>query len=101
MSPAAVRAALHRLLDELPDEELPAAGRFLEFLGSVARQAQEDEVESERVGPGQLARESIERWEQYQASGEYLDDGEVLAWVKSWGTSHELPPPTPRRRPPR
>lgn len=31
------------------------------------------------------------------ARGEVVDADEVHAWLRSWGTSNELPPPKPRR----
>lgn len=90
MSPFAVREALHRLLDELPDEELPAARRFLEFLRSLVRPAQG----STQPTPGEeFDHESLVAWDQYKATGKHAADEDVLAWLRSWGTDEELPAP--------
>ncbi len=51
----------------------------------------EEEAERARVE----TREAIER---YDATGEYIADEDVDAWLKSWGTKDELPPPTRVRR---
>lgn len=31
-------------------------------------------------------------------AGLYIPGEEIEAWVESWGTENELPPPEPRRR---
>jgi len=51
----------------------------------------EEEAERARV-------ETREAIEQYDATGEYIADEDVDAWLKSWGTKGELPPPTRVRR---
>jgi len=53
----------------------------------------EREEEAERARAE--TREAIER---YDATGEYIADEDVDAWLKSWGTKDELPPPTRVRR---
>lgn len=51
----------------------------------------EEEVERARAE----TREAIER---YDATGEYIADEDVEAWLESWGTKAELPPPRRVRR---
>src|SRR4030067_149462 len=49
----------------------------------------EEEEERERA----LVRERLAR---YDATGEYVAQEDVTAWLKSWGTDHQLPrPPVP------
>ena len=38
-------------------------------------------------------REAVEAWEEYQATGLHVTHEEVIAWLESWGTENELPPP--------
>ena len=42
-------------------------------------------------------RASIERGLADADAGRLLDGDEVLTWIESWGTPHELPPPRARR----
>lgn len=42
----------------------------------------------------QLRCETLEALEDVQA-GRVVDGAEVLAWLRSWGTDRELPPPRP------
>src|SRR3990172_8235774 len=49
----------------------------------------EEEEERERA----LVRERLAR---YYATGEYVAQEDVTAWLKSWGTDHELPRPPVR-----
>ncbi len=37
--------------------------------------------------------QSIARGEEQYLAGEAIPGDEVLAWVRSWGTENELPPP--------
>lgn len=34
---------------------------------------------------------------EYESTGEAIPLSSIEAWVRSWGTTHELPPPTPIR----
>ncbi len=51
----------------------------------------EEEAERERA----ITRERLAR---YDATGEYIADEDVQAWLRTWGTSHEQQPPTRTRR---
>ncbi len=42
--------------------------------------------------------ETREAIEQYDVAGDYVADDDVEAWLESWGTKDELPPPTRIRR---
>lgn len=48
------------------------------------------------LGPDILA-ENARRIEDFQRSGEAIPWDEVRAWMQSWGTPDELPPPKPRK----
>ncbi len=37
--------------------------------------------------------QSVARGEEQYLAGEAIPGAEVLAWVRSWGTENELPPP--------
>lgn len=98
MSRRASRDVLHRLLDDLPDEELPAVRRFLEFVRSLAGTADvplDEMIEGDRVDA-----ETDSRWLRYQADGEWLADGDVRAWLQSWGSEDEMDAPRMRERSP-
>ncbi len=53
----------------------------------------EREEEAER-----MRSEDAERLAEFDATGEYIADEDVDAWLKSWGTKDELPMPTRVRR---
>lgn len=38
-------------------------------------------------------QDAMRAWEEYQATGLHVTGEEVMAWVESWGTENELPPP--------
>ena len=48
----------------------------------------ERESEAERMN-----REDDERLAEFDRTGEDISDEDVDAWLKSWGTDHELPTP--------
>jgi predicted transcriptional regulator len=41
--------------------------------------------------------EDLCRWREFARTGEAVPSEDVKAWVESWGTPNELPPPTPRK----
>ncbi|MBB1092988.1 hypothetical protein HUU61_17070 [Rhodopseudomonas palustris] len=41
--------------------------------------------------------EDRRRLDQFSETGESVPLADVRAWVESWGTAQELPPPSPRR----
>ena len=42
-------------------------------------------------------RETLERWERYEATGEHVDNEAVMAWLDTWGTDEEeVECPVPR-----
>jgi hypothetical protein len=53
------------------------------------------------AGLGPWAPESIaedlRRFEEFERTDEGVPLDEVKAWVESWGTPNELPPPKPRK----
>jgi hypothetical protein len=54
-----------------------------------------------REGRGPWSREALaeddRRWAEFQRTGEAVPWEEVHAWMESWGTPEELPPPKPRK----
>ena len=40
-------------------------------------------------------RETLERWERYETTGEYVDNETVMAWLDTWGTAEESECPVP------
>ncbi|MFT3913129.1 MAG: hypothetical protein QM704_03270 [Anaeromyxobacteraceae bacterium] len=51
----------------------------------------EEEAERSRA-------ETRERLARYDATGEYIADEDVVAWLEGWGTSKERRPPTRTRK---
>jgi predicted transcriptional regulator len=41
--------------------------------------------------------EDLRRLEEFERTGMGVPGDEVMAWIKSWGTANELPPPPPRK----
>jgi predicted transcriptional regulator len=41
--------------------------------------------------------EDLRRLEEFERTGLSVPLEDVKAWVRSWGTANELPPPTPRK----
>jgi predicted transcriptional regulator len=39
-------------------------------------------------------RETLERWERYEATGEHITNGAMKAWLKSWGGEDDDQCPT-------
>ncbi len=62
-----------------------ASGRSANFLVS-------DAVESYVADQERLLAE-LRRADQDVSDGHYVRDGDMKAWLLSWGTDHELPPP--------
>ena len=54
------------------------------LMKEAIRQFLEREEESE-----QLRRESLERWERFEATGETVSHEAVEAWLQTWGTDRE------------
>lgn len=48
------------------------------------------------MGSGVLA-EDARRLEEFERTRECVPWNEVRAWMQSWGTDHELPPPKVRK----
>ncbi len=60
------------------------------LMKEAIRQFIEREEEAERV-----KRETVERWEHYEALGETVDHQVVEAWLETWGTEGEDKCPMP------
>jgi predicted transcriptional regulator len=59
---------------------------------ALAREAVEAYIEAQEQQDRQN-RESMAAWNHYQETGLHVAADEVTAWIKSWGTSNELPAP--------
>jgi len=46
---------------------------------------------------GPDVEEDLRRLREFERTAEAVPADDVKAWVESWGTSHELPRPTPRK----
>ena len=46
---------------------------------------------------GPDVEEDLRRLREFERTGEAVRSEDVKAWVASWGTSHELPPPKSRK----
>jgi predicted transcriptional regulator len=40
-----------------------------------------------------FAQETLDAWDEYQATGMHVTDRELIIWLQSWGTANEMPPP--------
>lgn len=60
---------------------------------AIAREAVESFVAREEARD-QFAADALRSWEHYQETGLHVTHDEVSAWMDSWGTANELPPPT-------
>lgn len=60
------------------------------LMKEAIRQFLEREEEFERV-----RRESLERWERFEATGETVSHAAVGAWQQTWGTDQEGKCPNP------
>lgn len=97
-----VRDDLHRLVQDLPEDDLMQARAFLESLGEKGG----NEIPSEDFGAGLVAttdawqREAIRAGLGYAAgpAAEWVDQADMETWLQSWGTRRELPPPDSRPR---
>jgi predicted transcriptional regulator len=46
---------------------------------------------------GPAVEEDLRRLREFERTGEAVPGDEVKAWIESWGTANELPPPKPRK----
>jgi predicted transcriptional regulator len=76
-------ARLKSLAEERGQDEGDVIAEALELLGTA-----DDEPDIE---------EDLRRLEEFNRTQEGVPLEEVKAWVRSWGTANELPPPTPRK----
>ena len=59
---------------------------------AIAREAIETYVALEKAREA-LNQEALSSWTHFQETGLHVTGDEVNAWIKSWGTKDELPPP--------
>ena len=85
-------------LDDATYARLKALGKARQrspqwLMKEAIRQFLEREEEAEHI-----RRETLERWAQFEATGETVSHAAVEAWLESWGTDSErarvpFPPP--------
>ena len=46
----------------------------------------------------QFRQEALAAWEEFQATGQYVSDEVMTAWLESWGTDTEQDAPAPCQR---
>lgn len=71
------RQLLHRIVDELPDEELPNATRYLEFLGL------QDDLQ-DNPDYHQFLLHRVEECREAEARGEVYTTDQVKEMVTQW-----------------
>lgn len=84
-------------LDEHTRDRLKALGEAKRrsahwLMREAIRQYLAREEEAER-----RKQETLESWEQYQATGASVSHEALLRWLETWGTDQEGPCPTPER----
>jgi len=69
MAPRSIKDDLHRLVEELPETELRAAKRFLEYLRNhgdpVVKALLEAPIDYEGLAPTEEDQEAQEAWQEY------------------------------------
>jgi hypothetical protein len=91
-----------RTADVLEAQAAARGQTVSELLAELVSDDPSPDMESMRASgrgpwsPGVLA-EDARRFADFQRSHEGVPWDEVKAWMKSWGTSSELPPPKPRK----
>jgi predicted transcriptional regulator len=95
----ALRDDVHQLVDQLAEDELRDAHALLEGLRAQER-ATEVLAAARDAAVDAWQREAIREGLAYAASedAQWVADEDILAWLDSWGTDQELPPPPAQRR---
>ena len=94
-----IRDDVHLLIDELSDDDLPDARALLEALRTQDRVTEAfAELRDQEVDDWQRA--AIREGVAYARSedADWVANADVTAWLRSWGTDNELPPPPAHRR---
>ena len=93
-----LRDELHRLIDELSDAQLGDASSLLDAVRAqesaghvLARDRSPDVDEWQRA----MIHEAVTYADSPNA--EWIAQDDVAAWLRSWGTDRELPPPPAKR----
>lgn len=81
-----------KLDDELKSRVQHLAGLRRRSAHWIMREAIEQYVEREEKREA-FRQDTIEAWEEFQATGLHATAEEVEKWLASWGTEDELPPP--------
>jgi predicted transcriptional regulator len=99
MHPVTLRDDLHRLIDELSDACLGDASILLdavlaqESAGQVLARARDAEVDAwQRT----MIREAVVYADGPNAK--WVAHEDMAAWLRSWGTEHQLPPPAAKHK---
>jgi predicted transcriptional regulator len=95
----ALRDDVHQLVDELADDDLPDARVLLEALRTQGRAAEALAETRDKV-VDDWQRDAIREGVAYavRPDAEWVAHEDILAWLRSWGTDQELPPPPAHRQ---
>ena len=63
----------------------------------VRRVPEQPETEDERRARLAWEARALDEAEAETEREGWIDGDEILAWMRSWGTENELPPPEPRK----
>ena len=94
-----IRDDVHQLIDELPESDLADARALLEELRVQDRAAEAlADVRDQAIEEWQ--RDAVREGIAYaaRADAEWIAHEDIPAWLRSWGTDQELPPPPALRR---
>jgi predicted transcriptional regulator len=94
-----IRDDVHQLIDELAETDLSDARALLEALRTQDRATEAlAEVRDQAIEDWQ--RDAVREGIAYAAreDAEWVSHEDVTAWLRSWGTDQELPPPPAHRR---
>lgn len=80
-----------RLNDELQERLATLSERMRRPRGWIINEALEQFVEQEELQEERY-QQSLEALRAAE-SGDVVEGDEMVAWIKSWGTENELPPP--------
>lgn len=92
MSVAAVRPVAVKLGQDVRDRIKRLAETRQRTTHWLMREAIQQYVEREEKREA-YRQDAIRAWNEYHATGLHVTEEEVMAWVESWGTENELPPP--------
>lgn len=92
MTAAAVRPVAVKLDQDVRDRIKRLAEARQRTTHWLMREAIQQYVEREEKREA-YRQDGIRAWNEYRTTGLHVTGDEVIAWVETWGTDNELPPP--------